>query len=90
MIKKAFRMVDIMGLHARPASLLTKKASTYETEIKIQYKTKEVNLKSIMAVMSLGVSEGDVFTILVEGNNEEVIMDDLTQVLIDNNLVNES
>ena len=90
MIKRTFEIIDPLGLHARPASLLTKKASSYSADIKIQYETKEVNLKSIMGVMALGVSKGESFTICVEGDEEESIMEALTQVLIENKLISQS
>lgn len=90
MIKKEFEMFDSMGLHARPASMLTKKASSFGADIKIEYKTKEINAKSIMGVMALGVCKGDIFSIIVDGEDEDMIIEALTDTLKENKLISES
>ncbi len=47
------------GIHARPATLYSKTASKFASDITpCNYKVKSVNLKSIMGVMSLGVGQG--------------------------------
>ncbi|MDO4670292.1 MAG: phosphocarrier protein HPr [Aerococcus sp.] len=70
MEKKDFTVTAETGIHARPATLLVQTASKFESEIKLEYKGKSVNLKSIMGVMSLGVGQGADVTITVEGDDE--------------------
>ncbi|MDO4680164.1 MAG: phosphocarrier protein HPr [Aerococcus sp.] len=70
MEKKDFIVTAETGIHARPATLLVQTASKFESEIKLEYKGKSVNLKSIMGVMSLGVGQGADVTITVEGDDE--------------------
>ncbi|TKI67665.1 HPr family phosphocarrier protein [Lysinibacillus mangiferihumi] len=48
MIEKKFNVIDKAGVHARPASILVSVASHYESQIKIIYKEKTANLKSIL------------------------------------------
>ena len=55
MEKYSFVVADPVGLHARPATILVNQASKFASNIKLIYNGKEVNLKSIMGVMSLGV-----------------------------------
>ena len=55
--KLSFVVSDPVGLHARPATILVNQASKFTSNIKLVYNGKEVNLKSIMGVMSL--AEGD-------------------------------
>ena len=43
------------GLHARPASELTKLASKFKCDIKIKTGEKEINPKSILSIMSAGI-----------------------------------
>ena len=50
----SFVVSDPVGLHARPATILVNQASKFTSNIKLVYNDKEVNLKSIMGVMSLG------------------------------------
>ena len=59
------------GLHARPASMLVDEASSYESEVKIEYEGQEVNAKSIMGVMSLGISQDAEIIVQAEGQDEE-------------------
>lgn len=59
------------GLHARPASMLVDLASDYESELKIEYDGQEVNAKSIMGVMSLGISQDAEIVVQAEGEDEE-------------------
>jgi phosphocarrier protein len=47
------------GVQARPG------AHQFMSEISLLYKSKRVNLKSIMGVMSLAISEGPVITISI-------------------------
>lgn len=50
-----FHIIAETGIHARPATLLVQAASKFNADVKLTYKDKAVNLKSIMGVMSLGV-----------------------------------
>ena len=84
---KEYQVKDKEGMHARPASLLVKKAASYANPITITYKEKEVTLKSIMAVMSLGIRYEDTFAIKVEGDDAQAIQADFEQFLVENQLV---
>ena len=59
------------GLHARPASMLVDEASGYEADVKIVYDGQEVNAKSIMGVMSLGISQDAEIEVHADGEDEE-------------------
>ena len=61
------------GIHARPAGLLVKQASSFKSNIKIINKEscKEADLKRLMAVMALGVKQGNSIIISAEGEDEE-------------------
>jgi len=63
------------GLHARPASLLVSEASKYASEIKLIKNDRTVNGKSIMGVLSLGVTTGETLIITAEGPDEENAME---------------
>jgi phosphocarrier protein HPr len=82
MIKKTFLITSESGLHARPATALIHAVSTLKSEAQIQYKSRTVNLKSILGVMSLGVKAGAEVTIQVEGDDEEVAMLAIEEVMV--------
>ena len=71
MASKDFHVVAETGIHARPATLLVQAASKFTSDVTLSYEGKDVNLKSIMGVMSLGVGQGADVTISAEGDDEK-------------------
>lgn len=67
MVKKIFTVIDEVGIHTRPASILVQAASQYKAEVNIEYNGRTVNLKSIVGVMSLGVPHGAQIQIAAAG-----------------------
>ncbi|MGL5520369.1 MAG: HPr family phosphocarrier protein [Metamycoplasmataceae bacterium] len=65
------RIIDPVGLHARPASITVQAASKFVSDIKIKSNGREGNLKSIMNIMALGIKTGHEFTIEASGIDEE-------------------
>ena len=57
MAEKTFTITDEQGLQAQQVTLLVNTANKFSSEVSLEYKAKKVNLKSIMGVMSLGVSQ---------------------------------
>lgn len=86
-MKKTFTVEDTAGLHARPASLLVQVASKYPNESSIIFNEKKITLKSIMAVMSLGIPHKSSFVIEVEGDDPELVMQGLEKVLKENDVI---
>lgn len=71
---KQFQYVisDPVGIHARPAGLLAKKAKTLDSTITITKDDgKSAVATKLMAVMGLGIKGGSTVIITVEGGNEE-------------------
>ena len=81
-----FLVQDEMGIHARPAGMLVKEAAKCASDIKIAKAGggNQVNMKSIMAVMSLGVKQGQEVTVTVEGEDEEEAAAKIEQFMKDN------
>ncbi|MFP3357358.1 HPr family phosphocarrier protein [Planococcus sp. SIMBA_143] len=82
MIEKTYTIISNEGLHARPASKLVGAVSPFSAEVKMLYKEREVNLKSIMGVMSLGVSKGHAITITADGSDEESLMAKVEELIV--------
>ena len=67
-----YTIKDALGIHARPAGLLAKKAKSYaDTTVTITANGKTVNLGQLMKLMALGVNQGTEVTITCDGANEE-------------------
>ncbi|MEI3605156.1 phosphocarrier protein HPr [Pseudogracilibacillus sp. SE30717A] len=83
MIEKTFTVTSKEGIHARPATILVKKASEYKSDIHLEYKEKKVNLKSIMGVMSIGIPMNATFRIILDGEDEQEGLQGITEKMID-------
>lgn len=71
---KQFQYVitDPVGIHARPAGLLVKAAKGLDSTITIaKADGKSAGATKLMAVMGLGIKQGDTVSVTVEGGNEE-------------------
>ena len=67
------------GLHLRPASELAKIAGKLTSDITIIAGEKKVNPKSVLILMSAGITKGTTIDITCEGPNEEADL----QVMLD-------
>jgi phosphocarrier protein HPr len=81
MIKKSVKIENKLGLHARPASLLVKKASEFESKITIEKDGVEVNAKSIMGVMMLAAEKGSEVILTADGKDEKKAIEQLIQLI---------
>ena len=70
-MEKEFIITNKNGLHARPATSLVSIASKFESNITLTFEKTSIDLKSIMSVLSLGLKQGSVITIIVKGIDEE-------------------
>jgi phosphocarrier protein FPr len=59
------------GLHARPARAFVDLAKQFQSTIKIRHGEKQVNAKSLISVLTLGVARGQQITVDVSGDDEE-------------------
>jgi len=73
MKKINYTVVAEAGIHARPAGLLVKQAASFKSDIKLlnEENGKEADLKRLMAVMALGVKQGNSTVVTVEGEDED-------------------
>lgn len=85
-MEKKFTIIDEMGLHARPATVLVNTAGKFASELTLDYNGKAVNLKSIMGVMSLGVPHNAEVTIKAVGDDAAEAIDALVKTLAEQNL----
>ena len=74
-------VIDPVGLHARPATVAVNAASKFKCEVKVAYKGRTVNMKSIMGVMSLGIPTQSEITVSCGGEDEEVAVKTIEDVL---------
>ena len=61
-----------VGLHARHAGMLVRETSKYKSDITLTKEDKSVNAKGILALMGLGVKQGDLIRMTIDGEDEDV------------------
>ena len=72
MRKFIYTVQDANGVHARPAGLLVKAAKALDSTITLENAAgKSAVATKLMAVMGLGIKQGDTVTVTVEGGDEE-------------------
>lgn len=82
MITREITIRNSSGLHARPASLWVQMASRYKSSIKIKTDSTEVEGKSILGILSLGLTAGSKFQLIVDGEDEVEAADSLEALLV--------
>jgi phosphocarrier protein len=81
MVQKTVKIVNKLGLHARPAAMLVSTATRYVSEVHFTKSGLRVNGKSIMGVMMLAAEMGSEVTIEVTGPDETTALEDLERVI---------
>jgi phosphocarrier protein len=81
MTKKTVKIVNKLGLHARPSALLVTTASKFQSEIHFTKESLRVNGKSIMGVMMLAAEQGSEIIVEADGADEETAVDALIEVI---------
>ncbi len=80
----SYTVKDEIGLHARPAGMLSQKAKEFESEIIIKKGTKEVNATRLMMLMSMGIKNGDTVEVSASGSDEERAIEEIKKFFEEN------
>ena len=81
MYEKKATITKQVGLHARPATFLIQKANEFKCSIWIEKDERRVNAKSLLGVLSLGVAQGAVISIIADGSDEVEAVDTLCELI---------
>lgn len=84
MMKQEVEIVPEAGLHARPASKFVEKAQEFDADLQIKEAGTDkepVDARSMIAVTSLGLKQGDTMEIIAEGEDAEEALDALEEVI---------
>lgn len=81
MITKKIQIQLQNGLEARPVAVLVQVASEYNSSIYVECDDRKVNAKSIMGMMTLGLTAGEEVVVSANGDDEQTAMDDIVKYL---------
>lgn len=71
MFSKEVIVNNQVGLHARPATFFIQRANEFKSSLWIEKDARKVNAKSLLGVLSLGITKGTKITVLADGVDEE-------------------
>lgn len=80
-MQKQIVVKSTVGLHASLAAKVVQAASYYSVDITLHYHDKEVDVKSILGLMSLAIPSGENVIIEAEGAQAEAAIDDIAAIL---------
>ncbi len=80
MIKQTTKIVNKLGLHARPSAQLVTAATPFQAEVFFTKGDLRINGKSIMGVMMLAAEMGSEITIECDGPDENEMMEAILKV----------
>ena len=81
MPEREVKIVNKLGIHARPAAEIVKTAGKFKSSVTIIRDDLEVNAKSIMGVMMLAAEYGSTITLRAVGDDAEAALDALSAVI---------
>ncbi len=81
MTTKTIKVINTVGLHARPATLFIQKANEYKSSLWIERGDRRVNAKSLLGVLSLGITKDTEIGLIADGPDEEFALDGLVEII---------
>ena len=84
MFSKEVVVKNQVGLHARPATFIIQRANEFKSSIWIEKDARKVNAKSLLGVLSLGITKGTSVNILADGADEESAANSLVELIESN------
>ncbi|MEG0770277.1 MAG: HPr family phosphocarrier protein [Clostridia bacterium] len=81
MISKTVKVNNIVGLHARPATFFIQKANEFKSSVWVEREDRRVNAKSLLGILSLGITKDSEITIMADGDDETVAVNSLIALI---------
>jgi phosphocarrier protein len=83
MVERDVVVENTLGIHARPASQIIQKASSFQSDVTLEVGGLSADAKSIMSVMMLAAAHKTRVTIRASGRDEEAAAEAIAQLFID-------
>ncbi len=81
MIVKDITVQNQVGLHARPATFFIQKANEFRSSIWVEKDERRANAKSLLGVLSLGITGGTDIRIIADGQDENDAVEALEKLV---------
>ena len=77
MLKKDITVQIKASKEQRPVAMLVQIASQYKSSVYMEQDDRHINAKSIMGMMTLGLTPGKVITVIADGSDEAAAVEKL-------------
>ena len=84
MLSKEVVVQNQVGLHARPATFFVQKANEFKSSVWVEKDERKVNAKSLLGVLSLGITKGTSINIIADGSDEKDAVEVLVRLIASN------
>ena len=81
LIEKEIEVMNLQGLHARPAAIFVQIANKYDSKISVCKDNEIINGKSIMGILMLGAQHKSKITIIADGEDALEALTELEEFL---------
>ena len=79
-----YTVKDACGIHARPAGLLVKTVKGFASTATLEKDGKSCDMRKLMAVMGMGIRQGETITVTAEGEDEAAAIEAVEKFLTEN------
>ncbi|MBO9495154.1 HPr family phosphocarrier protein [Thalassotalea sp. G20_0] len=69
------------GLHTRPGAVFVKACQGFASTVTVDNKGHKADAKSLMKLMSAGITKNDMITLTIEGSDEAAAMEQLKVII---------
>ena len=82
MLTREVQIINSVGLHARPATFFIQKAQSYKSSVWVEKDDRRINAKSLLGVLSMGITTGTSVNLIAEGPDETEAVEALSEMLV--------
>ncbi|MBE6672101.1 MAG: HPr family phosphocarrier protein [Ruminococcaceae bacterium] len=81
MVSREVKISNTVGFHARPATFFVQKANSFRSTVWIEKDERRVDAKSLLGVLSMGITKDTVVTLIADGADEEAAVEGLCDLI---------
>jgi len=81
-LSRTFKILNEVGIHARPASMIVKCLLEFESEVFIEKDGRKVNGKSIMGILMLAAGKGSQIQVEADGPDAQEALSAVADLIL--------
>ncbi len=79
-LEKELRVVNTLGIHARPAAMIVRAMQKYDAHIYLIYTGNRRNAKSVLQILSLGAPKDAEIIAIADGEDAQSALQELEEI----------